>query len=154
MICRDEIKEGLVHAEEAYTPERGDALNRRTAETFFEALQFFVEGGVTVVAEASFQHGLWAHGLAPVVDKARVRIVRCRLDPAGAWERMTRRAVEEPARRAIHGDYSLDEPFESFEQAMRSFEPVALPVPTIEVDPGEVSDSALDEIVAFVNRAV
>jgi predicted kinase len=82
--CRDEITEGLVHAEGEYTPARGDTMNLRTVETFFGVLRFLVDAGVTLVAEASFQHRLWEPGLRPLLDTARVRIVHCHLDPAVA----------------------------------------------------------------------
>src|SRR6266511_3907692 len=76
-ICRDEIKEGLVHTEAEYTPAPGDALTSRTFETFFGVVRFLVDAGATLVAEASFQHGLWEPGLQPLQDRARVRIVQC-----------------------------------------------------------------------------
>ncbi len=152
-ICRDEIKEGLVHAEGEYAPAPGDALAYRTLDTFFGVLGFLVDAGVTLVAEASFQHRLWEPGLLPLLDSARVRIVHCRLDAAVARERIARRADETPARRAIHGDYSLLEPLDSFKQKFESFEPIALPVPSIQVDTTDGYDPILEEIVAFLNRS-
>lgn len=152
-ICRDEIKEGLVHAEGEYTPAPGDALAYRTLDTFFGVLGFFVDAGVTLVAEASFQHRLWEPGLLPLLDSARVRIVHCRLDASVARERIARRADETPARRAVHGDYNLLEPFDSFRLKFESFDPIALPVPSIQVDTTDGYDPTLEEIVAFLNRS-
>jgi predicted kinase len=151
-ICRDEIKEGLVHAAGEYTPAPGDALSHRTLDIFFASIRFLVEAGVTLVAEASFQHKLWEPGLRPLLDRASVRIVHCRLDAGVAQERIARRADEMPSRRAAHGDYSQSEPLETFRRMFESFDPIALPVPSIEVDTTDGYDPPLEEIVAFLDR--
>jgi len=151
-ISRDEIKEGLVHTEIEYTPAPGDALTYRTLDTFFGLVHFLVDAGVTLVAEASFQHHLWEPGLSPLLDSARVRIVHCRLDAAVARERIAKRADETASRRAVHGDYSLLEPFDSWKLKFESFDPIALPVPSIQVDTTDGYDPPIEEIVAFVNR--
>lgn len=152
-ICRDEIKEGLVHVEGEYTPAPGDALSHRTLDTFFGVMRFLVGAGVTLVGEASFQHRLWEPALLPLLDSARVRIVHCHVDAAVARERIAQRADEMPARRPVHGDYSLLEPFDSFKLKFESFDPIALPVPSIEVDTTDGYDPTVEEIVAFVNRS-
>ena len=150
-VYRDEIKEGLVRSEGEYTPAPGDTINQRTFETFFGVVRFLVEAGVSLVAEASFQHSLWEPGLVPLLESADVLIVHCRADAAVARERIARRLDELPARRAIHGDYSLLEPFESWQPKYESFTPVALPVPTIEVDTTGGYDAAVDAVIAFAS---
>jgi predicted kinase len=152
-ICRDEIKEGLVHAEGEYTPVPGDAMSHRTLDTFFGVVHFLVDAGVTLVAEASFQHRLWEPGLLPLLENARVRIVHCITEADVARKRIARRADERQARRAVHGDYSLQEPFESFKLTFESFDPIALPVPSIQVDTTDGYDPTVEEIVAFVVRS-
>jgi predicted kinase len=151
-ICRDEIKEGLVHVQHDYTPAPGDALSHRTLDTFFGVVHFLVDAGVTLVAEASFQHAVWEPGLLPVLESARVRIVHCRVDAAVARKRITRRAEGTAVRRAVHGDYSLLEPFDSFKRAFESFDPIALSVPSLEVDTTDGYDASAERIVRFVNR--
>jgi predicted kinase len=152
-ICRDEIKEGLVHSEVDYTHAPGDVLSYRTLDTFFGVVHFLVDAGVTVVAEASFQHAVWEPGLLPVLESASVRIVHCRVDAAVAWERIARRADETAARRAVHGDYSLLEPFDRFKESFESFDPISLAVPSLEVDTTEGYDPTAEEILAFVSRS-
>ena len=152
-ISRDEIKEGLVHAMDAYAPTQGDDLSLRTLDVFFGIVGALVNARVSLVAEAAFQHRLWAPGLTPLLDRARIHIVRCHADPAVAWERINRRAAERPVRRLVHGDPSLDAPFESFVAKLAAFEPVALPVPTIEVDTTVSLDPGLEAILIALARA-
>jgi predicted kinase len=151
-ISRDEIKEGLVDAMESYAPARGDELSLRTLEIFFGLVGTLVDEGVSLVAEAAFQHRLWAPNLTPLLERATIHIVRCHVDPVVAWERLNRRADELPARRLVHGDPTLDEPFESFVAKLAAFEPVVLPVPTIEVDTSAGIDAGLEAILFALGR--
>jgi predicted kinase len=152
-ISRDEIKEGLVHAMDAYTPAPGDELQRRTNDVFFGTLGSLIDARVSLVAEAAFQHRLWEPGLTPLLDRARIQVVRCQVDPALAWERINRRAEELPARRAVHGDPSLDAPFERFAAHLAGFEAVALPVPTIDVDTSAGIDAGLEATLRTLGQA-
>jgi len=69
-ICRDEIKEGMVHAHgPGFQSAIGDPLTRRTYPLFFAVLRLLLDGGVTVVEEAAFQHHLWERGLSPLVSR-------------------------------------------------------------------------------------
>jgi hypothetical protein len=122
----------------------------RTLDIFFGVVGTLVDARVSLVAEAAFQHGLWAPRLTPLLAQARIHIVRCHVDPVVAWERISRRADELPARRLVHGDPSLNQPFESFAAMLAGFEPVVLPVPTIEVDTSAGLDPGLDAIVRML----
>lgn len=55
-ICRDEIKDGLVHAagigDKSFDD---DAVSRQAFGTFFDILRLLVTNGVTAVAEAAFR---------------------------------------------------------------------------------------------------
>ena len=52
----------------------------------------------------------------------------------------------------MHGDPSLDAPFESFAAKLAAFEPVVLPVPTIEVDTTIGLDPGLEAILSALAR--
>jgi predicted kinase len=142
-ICRDEIKEGMAHATPAYTPSPGDALARRTYTTFFGVLALLVDAGVSVVAEAAFQDRLWRTGLEPLLDRAAFRLVQCRVDPAVARARHTRRLRQQPASRAAHDDLQV---------TPGPFEALSLPVPTLWVETADGYAPTLPEIVAFVGQ--
>ena len=73
-ICRDEIKEGMVHAAAEFSPAPGDPLTVRTLHVFFDVVRTLVSEGVTVVAEAAFQDKVWTPNLQPLSDLARLRV--------------------------------------------------------------------------------
>ena len=57
-VCRDEIKEGMVHATPGFVPGPGDELTMRTLPVFFGVLEVLLRASVTTVAEAAFQDRL------------------------------------------------------------------------------------------------
>jgi predicted kinase len=150
-ICRDEIKEGMVHATwgpaaSGFVPRRGDELTARTLPVFFGVLELLVRAGVTTVAEAAFQDHVWRPRLEPLLDQARVRIVNCTVDPDLALRRIWRRAQDNPLRRA-HAD-----PGPERLPVRPAFTRISLDVPSLGVDTADGYRPGLDQIVAFVNR--
>ncbi|MBF6340587.1 AAA family ATPase [Nocardia abscessus] len=143
-ICRDEIKEGMVHAIPDFAPGPQDELNLRTLPVFFETLELLLRAGVTVVAEAAFQDRLWRPGLTLLQSHARLRIVHCAVDPVLAADRAAQRRRADPRRRA-HSDPDHPNP------APAAFERIALDAPSLEVDTTSTYHPALPEILAFIN---
>jgi predicted kinase len=146
-ICRDEIKEGMVHAAPGFVAGPGDELTKRTLPVFFGVLELLLRAGVTTVAEAAFQDQVWRAGLEPLGGLARLRIVHCTADPDVAFRRSLRRREENPLRRA-HADPGLSDAAERarFHQA---FDRVSVAAPSIEVDTTDGYMPGLAEIVAF-----
>ena len=150
-VCRDEIKEGMVHAYGSeFAPQPGDPLTQRTLTTFFDVLRVLLAAGVSVVAEAAFQDRLWRAGLEPLSELAELRIVHCNVDAGVAWERAQRR-LNEPAR-AAHAVGAHLKDFEMWKRDFGSFERVSIAAPSIDVDTSDGYAPPLVEIVAFVNR--
>jgi predicted kinase len=149
-VCRDEIKEGMVHAEPGeFRPAAGDPLTVRAFETFFDVLRVMVTAGVTVVAEAAFQNRLWRSGLEPLSELARLRVVQCTVDVAAARTRIaSRRSAAEPGRAAHAEILDLD----SLEESFAAFERISISAPSIVVDTTDGYSPGLPEIVEFVNR--
>ena len=147
-ICRDEIKEGMVHGTPGFVPGPGDELTKRTLPTFFGVLELLLRAGVTTVAEAAFQDRLWRPGLEPLRSLAQIRIVHCVVDEDVALERKVRRTEENPLRRA-HADPA---PHDMAAHALghAAFERVSVDAPWIEVDTTDGYKPRLNEIVAFV----
>ena len=144
-VCRDEIKEGMVHAHGGwFEAALGDPLTQRTYPLFFDVLRVLLEGGVSVVAEAAFQDRLWREGLEPLAGLAELRIVQCVTDSALAAERDDARGT-----RRAHADLP---DVEEWKRHYEAFERVSLPVPAIEVDTSDGYEPGLAEIAAFVDE--
>jgi len=162
-ICRDEIKEGMVHAQGGgYEATPGDPLTQRTLPLFFDVLRLLLDAGVTVVGEAAFQDRLWRPGLEPLAQHARLRIVHCTVDAEVAYERAAgrsdvRRAVSRhtptagTAGRRAHADDALAREIDDWTRAFASFERVSVPALSIDVDTTNGYAPGLAEIVDFVN---
>jgi predicted kinase len=143
-ICRDEIKEGMVHAAGEFHAAPGDPLTVRTLRVFFDVAYSLVSAGVTVVAEAAFQHKVWAPNLEPFADLARLCVVQCHTDPAVARQRVQGRAS-----RAAHADASVLEDAAYFDDFVR----LAADVPSIDVDTTDGYDPPLDSLVEFIQHS-
>jgi predicted kinase len=83
-ICRDEIKEGMVHAAApGFVPATDDVLSQRTYTVFFEVLELLLRAGTTVVAEAAFQDRLWRPRLEQLANVADA-VADCRRSPSSS----------------------------------------------------------------------
>ncbi len=92
-FCRDEFKEGFVNAANSSHIELANDANRVVCETFFEAIEFVISRGVSLIAEAAFQHKLWVPKLEHLADISNVAIVICSVDPAIARARLIARGL-------------------------------------------------------------
>lgn len=148
-ICRDEIKEGMVHAAGDFVAAPSDELTLRTLPTFFQVLDLLLRAGVTTVAEAAFQEQLWRPYLRPLGELADIRVVHCQVTAETAWSRIRRRQRDYPTRRA-HADAHLMDP-QIHATGHDSFRRVRLDMPELEVDTSDDYRPGLDEIVAFAS---
>src|SRR4051812_24957602 len=81
-ICRDEIKEGVVNSIAAATAPSVDDLQRRANVAFFKTIEALLQHGVTLIAEAAFQHKLWAPRLEPLLTLATsTTLIVCTVEP-------------------------------------------------------------------------
>jgi predicted kinase len=148
-ICRDEIKEGMVHNTPDFVAARGDELTMRTLPVFFGALDLLIRAGVTTVAEAAFQDRVWSPRLEPFRGLARIRIVHAVVAADVAFQRIQRRKAQNSLRRA-HADPGYGEAASQAE-AHNAFDRVSIDAPWIEVDTTGGYRPALSDIVAFVS---
>ena len=148
-ICRDEIKEGMVHNTLGFVPGPGDELTARTLPVFFGVLELLLRAGVTTVAEAAFQDKAWRPRLEPLRGLAQIRIVHCTVAADVAFQRNLRRREENPLR-AAHADPG---PSDVAGHALRhdAFDRVSVDAPWIEVDTTDGYRPGLGAVVAFAN---
>lgn len=140
-VCRDEVKEGMV-----LTATRGSdaepATNLAATEAFVALVRTFLEQGVTLVAEAAFQHELWTFVLGQLDDLADIAVIRCGTDGAVIRERVTRRGS-----RAAHDDEGY---LANLEDRLAEFEPIHIDAPTLDIDTTAADAPILDRVAAFV----
>lgn len=151
VICRDELKQGMVHADPEYRPRPDDPLNWRTLTAFFDVLGVLLRAGVTVVAEAAYEDRLWRPNLEPLAELARLRIIRCAVDSIVARDRIGRRAEDSP-HRAAHADHDLLTAIAEGGHSLDSFAPISLDVPTLTVDTTHGYDPGIRDVLAFARR--
>lgn len=148
-ICRDEIKEGMVHATPGFRPSPSDPLTMRTFSTFFDVLALMLGAGVTVVAEAAFQDKLWRPRLEAFSAIADIRVVACHVEPEVASQRIQRRVSDDPALRAAHADTALLAERAAGSATHDAFVYISLEVPTLQVDTTDGYRPGLVQIVDF-----
>ncbi len=148
-VCRDEIKEGMVHAHGGeFQADWGDPLTQKTFPVFFDVLRLLLAAGVSVVGEAAFQDKNWRPNLLPLMELAQIRIVQCYTDPAVAKERISGRGM-----RTAHADVQLMQNIDADNRALEVFDRVSLDVPSIDVDTTDGYNPSLAHIVDFIGRA-
>ncbi|MCY3959257.1 MAG: AAA family ATPase [Chloroflexi bacterium] len=155
-ICRDEIKEGFVRGTTSgsFVPARGDAANQAATAAFFDVVELLLQRGVTLVAEAAFQHRRWAPRLTALANLGQVRIINCVADEAVARQRRRQRWIKEPWRRRFHAD---PDPQQLAAMDPRTidppgpYQPIGLALPTLVVDTSDGYRPDFDEIVAFAS---
>jgi len=141
-ISRDEIKEGLIRTT-GQPGASGDDIAWRVYETFFDTVELLLDRHVTLIAEAAFQHTLWAPKLERLREIALVRIVVCLVDPELARSRRVQRSLNDPDRLQFHPD-----PMAS----VHEYDPPHLDVPTLTVDCSSAYVPSFEEIIAFTKN--
>ena len=142
-ICRDEIKEGMVHAHgPGFAAAVSDPLTRLTFPLFFDCVRLLLAGGVTVVAEAAFQHRLWSQGLAPLLELAgSARVIRCEA-PDGVMLQRRRDRMASLATRQAHADGDVLKPAVGWDR-------IHLDLPTLDVDTTDGYRPGLEKVAVF-----
>ncbi|MEI6085332.1 MAG: hypothetical protein WCS70_13680 [Verrucomicrobiota bacterium] len=121
-------------------------------ETFFQTVELVLTKGITLVAEAAFQHKLWAPKLESLQAISRVRIVICSTDPNLARSRFIERGLADTNRERFHGDKAVHAAKEGVALPVGSYDPPHLPVPTLHVDTTNGYQPDMASILTFVQQ--
>ncbi len=152
-ICRDEIKEGMVHTSPGFVASEGDELTKRTLPVFFGVVELLVRAGVSTVAEAAFQNHVWRQGLEPLLGLSDLRIVQCVAPAEVALRRARERAVRDPVRRA-HADPGPERDAADFARQYAAFARLSVDAPSIDVDTTDGYRPPVTAITEFVRFAL
>ena len=77
VIIRDEIKEGYVTTFGVKHDELPPDTNRLVTDLFFEIVDRYLAGNISIVIEAAFQHQVWEPRLSKLLERANVWMVIC-----------------------------------------------------------------------------
>jgi predicted kinase len=155
VVSRDVLKEGFVNATGEIGEPGGD-IELHVSNAFFAAVRLLLDQHITVVAEAAFQHAVWASRLEPLMEIARVRIVLCEVSAELALARQVERGAADPDRVRFHHDRAV--------RAVRAganwrelprgtYAPPNLQAPTLNVETSDGYLPAFESIVAFARAS-
>jgi predicted kinase len=151
-LCRDEFKEGRVNTAGSDHVALGKDANWEVYETFFQAIELLLRRGITLVAEAAFQHKLWAPKLESLQTLCRLGIVVCEVAPQTARTRFIERGLADPHRERFHGDHAVQAAREGVDLPVGAYDPPHLAVPTLIVDTTDGYRPDVASIVAFARQ--
>lgn len=104
VISRDEIKEGYVNTSGIGHDQLPPDTNATVSDLFFDIVNQYLAGHISIVIEAAFQHHVWEPRMPPILELASPLIVLCSVDGALAADRHLQRGLENPSREFYHGD--------------------------------------------------
>ena len=78
--------------------------NRLVTDLFFDLAHRYLEGGVSIVLEAAFQHRIWESQMTRIEEMSSPSIVVCTVSAALAAERHLQRGLADPRREFFHSD--------------------------------------------------
>src|SRR5262249_46957666 len=131
------------------TPDDHLKLNWQVYNTFFRAVELLLRDGITLVAEAAFQHKLWLPKLQPLQDIAQIRLIVCSINPVLARTRFIQRGLSDPEREGYHGSGLIRPNKGDTEGTISTYEPPRLAVPFLTVDTSDGYKPCLERIKEF-----
>ena len=154
VISRDEIKEGYVNTygvKHDQLPADTDGL---VTGFFFEIVNQYLAGNISVVTEAAFQHQVWEYRMPEILELASPLIVLCSVDDTVAAKRHLQRGLKNPKREFYHSDNRVVHYRKTGEFLLpASYKAPKFNVPTIEVSTDGEYIPCLDEIVKQIQSS-
>ncbi len=104
VISRDKIKEGYVNTYGLKHDELPPDTNGVVSNLFFELVNQYLAGNISIIIEAAFQHQVWQPRLPEIRKLGAVFIIVCTIDGTEAAKRHLQRGLSDPSREFYHGD--------------------------------------------------
>ena len=154
VISRDQIKEGYVNTcgvKHDQLPADTDGL---VTDFFFEIVNQYLAGKISVVIEAAFQHKVWEPRMPKMLELASPMIVLCSVDDVIAARRHLQRGLENPNREFYHSDNRVVHYRKTGEfLSPASYTAPKFNVPTIQVSTDGEYVPRIDEIVKQIQSS-
>ncbi|MEM7801564.1 MAG: AAA family ATPase [Chloroflexota bacterium] len=151
VISRDALKEGFIHTLGIGHDQLPANTNGIVSDLFFETVAHYLSNGVSIIAEAAFQHQIWASKIAEISGLANVLLLICALDGKLAVERHRQRALVDSRRFFFHGDHVASKSARHSMDIPHYSEP-ALNVLTLHVDTTASYRPSLDKLEQLVRE--
>ncbi|MYE88307.1 ATP-binding protein [Candidatus Poribacteria bacterium] len=150
VISRDAIKEGYVNTHGIKHDQLPPDTNSVVTNFFFEIVNQYLAGKISVVIEAAFQHKVWEPRMSKIFELGAPFIVVCSVDGMVAAERHLQRGLDDPNREFYHGDKRVDV-YRKTGVMLTPGNYIApdLNVPTVHVSTEGQYSPSIDEIVNF-----
>ena len=155
VISRDQIKEGYVNTYRVKHDQLPADTDGLVTDFFFEIVNQYLAGKISVVIEAAFQHKVWEPRMPKILELASPMIVLCSVDDLIAARRHLQRGLENPNREFYHSDNRVVHYRKTGEfLSPASYEAPKFNVPTIEVSTDGEYIPSIDEIVKQIQSEV
>ncbi len=150
LVSRDRVKEGYVHSLNVGHDALADDSNLVATNAFFDIVKFMLDRGISCIAEAAFQHKLWAARLPALADVANVHMIVCRVKESDALDRFLRRGLENPMRLRFHDDPGVRMAMQGGKPKIGVYAEPQLSIPTYPVDTTDGYQPSINELQRMI----
>lgn len=151
VVSRDEMKEGYVSTVGLPHSQLPADTNGLVSGLFFEIVNHYLAGRVSVVIEAAFQHKVWEARMPQIMELASPALILCEIDGEVAAIRHLQRGLEDARREFYHGDERVAH-YRKTGEILPPDEYITpqLDIPIIRVSTESEYSPSLDEIVRLL----
>ncbi|MBI5706943.1 MAG: AAA family ATPase [Armatimonadetes bacterium] len=143
LVSRDRLMEGALRTlglDLAEDPKLAQSI----CDAFFAEIELLTRNQISAVAEAAFQHKVWAPKLEPILGLADLRVVICELSPEAARVRCQERLRQDPLWVRYHP--SAD----ALDRLIATYDPPKLDAPTLHIDTSRSVGALVQDVVHFL----
>ena len=151
VISRDELKEGYVHTQGRPHSALPLDSNSIATDLFFQTIELLLGRGVSLVAEAAFQHPVWSARLEPLLNKARLYVLICSPGSAQiALERFLQRGLADSRREYFHGDKGVVMARRGETPVVSPYEEPRLDAPAYHIDTTQGYEPSIEQLLRLI----